>query len=497
MKNRIKVYLLIAVFVFISSLQAQAAKRALVIAIDKYKDPKVNALEGCVNDGNNILKVLKEHFSFKDSEIRYIKNEEATRDAILREFDEWLIKGTAPGDKIFISYSGHGSYIADRNGDEKDDALDETLCPYDTDRTGHSPNRNMILDDEIGEKLKALEGRLVVVMFDSCHSGTVSRSLDPLKPPNPLKVRSLSYSDEAVPERASSRSALNPGPQTGNSRLYSLSEEIDASKSYMVFLSATSPDQKAYEISIKEEKYGALNYSFIQSATDTGGNVSLSDIKNKFYDVKKGQTEIYDQDPQIEGNPGLAQRSLKEIFSDSYLLDLAYAAKNPNPNIALSIWANEKGRTSFRQFDSMHFHLQCSEDGYLYLFNLMESSSEMYLIYPNYWSLERNPDKSNYVAKNEEILSPPPPTRGLPISFEFKADKTGKEKIIAIVTRSPWKEMDAVIGENDQAKKLMSDQDKMKILRLLYRKQSERHAEYEGAKLPDDWAGACLDIEVY
>jgi|GEM_PF-2471806 hypothetical protein len=485
----IKIFVFI--FVFTSSFQAQAAKRALLIAINEYKDPKVVKLDGCVNDGNNIMKVLKENLSFKDSEIRYIKNEEATRDRILREFDDWLIDGTAPGDKIFISYSGHGSYIADRNGDETDDASDETLCPYDTDRTGYSLNRNMIIDDEIGEKLKALEGRLVVMIFDSCHSGTSSRSL------NTSTVRSLSYLDEPASEGLSSRNALNPGSQTRNSRLYSLSEEIDASKSYMVFLSATSPHQKAYEIKVKEEKYGALNYSFIEASKEKRGDVNLSDIKDKFYAVKKTQTDIYDQDPQIEGNPDLAKRSLREIFSDSYLLDLAYAAKNSNPNIALSIWANEKGKTGFRQFDSMQFHVQCNEEGYLYLFNLMESSSEMYLIYPNYWSLERNPEKSNYIAKNEEILFPPPPIKGLPISFNFKADKTGKEKIIAIVTRSPWIEMDAVIGQNNEAKKLMSDQDKMKILGLLYRRQSERHAEYQGTNLPDDWAGACLDIEVY
>jgi len=444
-----------------------------------------------VNDADNILKILKNALSFKDSEIRCIKNEEATRDGILRAFDEWLINGTAPGDKIFISYSGHGSYIADKNGDEKDDTQDETLCPYDTDRTGYSLNRNMILDDEIGEKLKALEGRLVVMIFDSCHSGTSTRSL------NTSSVRSLSYSDEAVLERVSSRSALNPGSQAENSRLYSLSEEIDASKSYMAFLSATSPDQKAYEIKVGDVKYGALNYSFIQAAADKGGNITLSDIKDKFYAVKKTQADIYDQDPQIEGNPGLAQRSLKEIFSDSYMLDLAYAAQNANPKIALSIWANEKGKTDFKQFDSMQFHVRCSADGYLYFFNLMESSNEMYLIYPNYWSLERNPEKSNYVGKNEEILFPPPPIKGLPISFQFKADKRGKEKIIAIVSRSPWKEMDAVIGENNEAKKLMSEQDKIKILGLLYQRQSERHAEYEGAKLPNDWAGACFDIEVY
>ncbi|OQX12580.1 MAG: hypothetical protein BWK80_43605 [Desulfobacteraceae bacterium IS3] len=103
MKNIIKISFLVFAFVFTSSFHAQAAKRALVIAINKYKDPRVRELKGCVNDADNILKILKNALSFKDSEIRCIKNEEATRDGILREFDNWLINGTAPGDKIFIS----------------------------------------------------------------------------------------------------------------------------------------------------------------------------------------------------------------------------------------------------------------------------------------------------------------------------------------------------------------------------------------------------------
>ena len=38
-----------------------------------------------------------------------------------------------PGDVLVFHYSGHGSQVPDRHGDEVDDGLDEIICPYDLD----------------------------------------------------------------------------------------------------------------------------------------------------------------------------------------------------------------------------------------------------------------------------------------------------------------------------------------------------------------------------
>ncbi|HCF25566.1 MULTISPECIES: caspase family protein [unclassified Novosphingobium] len=82
-----------------------------------------------------------------------------------------------PDDTFLLTYAGHGSQMFDQTGDEPD-SLDETWCLYD----------RMILDDELfGLYARFRQGVRVVVVSDSCHSGTVARalSLDDIKALDP------------------------------------------------------------------------------------------------------------------------------------------------------------------------------------------------------------------------------------------------------------------------------------------------------------------------
>jgi len=73
------------------------------------------------------------------------------------------------GDLLFLTYSGHGGQIPDVTGEE-DDKLDETWCLYD----------GQVIDDEIYLELSRFaEGVRVLVLSDSCHSGTVTRAIVP------------------------------------------------------------------------------------------------------------------------------------------------------------------------------------------------------------------------------------------------------------------------------------------------------------------------------
>ena len=69
------------------------------------------------------------------------------------------------GDFFFLTYSGHGGQVPDVNGDE-DDKKDETWCLYD----------GQLIDDELYAELgRFKKGVRVLVLSDSCHSGTVTR----------------------------------------------------------------------------------------------------------------------------------------------------------------------------------------------------------------------------------------------------------------------------------------------------------------------------------
>ena len=82
-----------------------------------------------------------------------------------------IIADSGPGDTVYIHFSGHGSQVEDRNGDESD-GLDESILPYDA-RTGEVPDST---DDELGALLTGLRTDRAWVVLDSCHSGTATRS---------------------------------------------------------------------------------------------------------------------------------------------------------------------------------------------------------------------------------------------------------------------------------------------------------------------------------
>ena len=74
------------------------------------------------------------------------------------------------GGIFFLSYSGHGGQVDDVTGEE-DDKLDETWCLYDGE----------LIDDELYLELSRFaKGVRVLVLSDSCHSGTVTRAMPPI-----------------------------------------------------------------------------------------------------------------------------------------------------------------------------------------------------------------------------------------------------------------------------------------------------------------------------
>ena len=71
------------------------------------------------------------------------------------------------GDLFFLTYSGHGGQVKDTNGDEAD-GMDETWVCYD----------RQFVDDELYDLWAQFKrGVRIVVLSDSCHSGTVLREI--------------------------------------------------------------------------------------------------------------------------------------------------------------------------------------------------------------------------------------------------------------------------------------------------------------------------------
>ena len=102
------------------------------------------------------------------------------RQDILNALDT-LVARAKSGDFVYIHFSGHGIRVPTPKDqrDREPDHFDEAFVPIDVAKFdfSHGSVPGLILDDEIGERLRTLRKNGVFVWFvaDSCHSGGLSR----------------------------------------------------------------------------------------------------------------------------------------------------------------------------------------------------------------------------------------------------------------------------------------------------------------------------------
>ncbi|WP_153799397.1 caspase family protein [Foetidibacter luteolus] len=138
-------------------------KYALCIGINNYPGTGSD-LSGCVNDANDWGDILAQ----RGFTVQKILDKSAKRQSMLTAIQA-VIDKAHKGDSVVLQYSGHGSYVPDEDGDEPD-GTDECLCPYDINTKGP------ITDDELFDIFSSKEkGVKLVMISDSCHSGTVAR----------------------------------------------------------------------------------------------------------------------------------------------------------------------------------------------------------------------------------------------------------------------------------------------------------------------------------
>ena len=145
------------------ALTAAAEDRALLVGINDFSWERIAPLKGCENDARAIGRVITANYGIQPENMRLLLSREATTERITREFEEFLIRGTHPGDWVLFFYSGSGTQIEDQSGDETD-GKDEILLGTDT--QGNGP---FITDDQLYALLEKLPGRTKVVLLDCAH----------------------------------------------------------------------------------------------------------------------------------------------------------------------------------------------------------------------------------------------------------------------------------------------------------------------------------------
>lgn len=259
------------------------SSKALIVGVNQYKLPGAD-LQGCVNDATNVRDILLKYYGFGVRDIRVLVDGRATKKAIMDRLD-WLVKGAGAGDRLLFHFSGHGSQIRDRDGDELKDQLDEILCPHDMDWDG-----TYIVDDDLKAVFSKLPaGVRLEVLLDSCHSGTGTRetaALAFLAPEHAIRQRFLAPPVDILCRQADEEDL----------KIRKIARS-DNPQGHVLF-AGCKDNQTSADAFIGGAYNGAFTYYFCRHIRDAQGVITRAELLKRLRASLKH--EGYGQIPQLE-----------------------------------------------------------------------------------------------------------------------------------------------------------------------------------------------------
>lgn len=246
MRPRVRdVLLMLALLVLPTQAASEARLWGLTIGIDRYHSQggELADLRGAVNDARDIAAALRAAGAV---EVIELLDDAAHRDAIFAAVAR--LAGLArPGDTIVLSYAGHGGQEPTDDLIAEPDGLSEVTLLGGF-RTTAPHNYQRIFDHEWRRLMRGLAGLTVVLVFDSCHSGTANRAAAIDLPWSPVRFAQYGpITDDQIPPA-----------RTGDGG-------TDAILPHEVYLGGTRDDLMVPEIEVANQWRGALSLAFAEA----------------------------------------------------------------------------------------------------------------------------------------------------------------------------------------------------------------------------------------
>lgn len=267
---------------------------ALLIGIDSYPS-QITPLKGCINDVIAVEEYLNARIAEDDFQlrIRTLKNQEATRQAIIDGFRHHLGQAGS-NDVILFYYSGHGSQeqAPPELWHLEPDLLNETLVCWDS-RTEGSWD---LVDKELAKLIAevAAKNPHITVILDCCHSGSGTR--DPLletgirripadKRPRPLNSFIVSLADVEQLANTTRSPVNNP---TG----------WNLPKGRHILLAACRDSEEAKEYYGNGQSRGVFCFFLMEALKQASGSLTYRDLFKRTSALVKSR--VLAQSPQLE-----------------------------------------------------------------------------------------------------------------------------------------------------------------------------------------------------
>ncbi len=404
---------------------AQAEDRALIIGIGNYQTSAIN-LRGPHTDVL-LMQDVARRLGFTDNQVLMLRNSEAHYVGILNALDQWLVEGVTREDRVLLFFSGHGQQLLDENGDEAD-GCDEAWLTYDM---------QAISDDVLADVLGRSLASNILVIVDSCFSGTMTRSYQP----NVEQLRSKTWR---------SVGSLGCVAQVGERE--EQTEQGQLATTNIIELSAAAAGELAYDALAAHQGsiFTQALYEHVVRYDELGLALSFIDLQRLIEDDIARTLRTVGYLPHIPQLAGPSSWLTADVFSFGALEAV------PVDHIAVDrviTATRELSRSRLEQdnylnelFESRQFRVDIQmstprynvnepvvvqmtspRDGYVYLFAQTPDGS-VYLVFPN------------QLATNNSIQADVPLNVPGPRAAEFRLYATeplGQSHLLAVVTNAP------------------------------------------------------------
>ena len=274
---------------------------ALLVGINDYRRG-VGALRGCVNDVKRMRKFLElrtkdgefglHHLLLTSGDPDDPNEAKPTRQAVIDGFRTHLCQ--AGNDDVALFYfSGHGSQ--EKAPPElchlEPDRLDETLVCYDSRTEGKWDLADKELAVLVAEVAK--RNPHIIVVVDSCHSGTVTRAVESGVRLAPTDKRDRPLSSFEGFEAIQAQKVVGPGER-------SESDWIVMPEGKHVVISACRAEEVSVERFLGEETRGVFSYYLLDTLQRTGVTPTYRDVFARVTAMVRNQVST--QTPYIEAS---------------------------------------------------------------------------------------------------------------------------------------------------------------------------------------------------
>ncbi len=260
-----------------ASTPAAAEIRALLVGVSRYASTTIPDLVGPANDLTAMSALMRDMGA---QDIVSLRDDQVSRSSVEAALQQMGRRAHA-GDWILFYYSGHGAQAAARARSASDGAYDQFVLLPGFDPVNQNPE-HFIVDKDFYAWMKRYvpQDVPILMMVDSCHSGSMHRAVDPRAFAFTARLALRGDQERAI-ELVARPGPRLPALQPGDQEAGFLADRENLPN--LIYIGASRDDQLALETELPQEgapQRGVLTFAFEQALSTAGsdGSSTASDL---------------------------------------------------------------------------------------------------------------------------------------------------------------------------------------------------------------------------